>query len=193
MPDLYANKKTTEGMMDPIALQGRHVVLHYLENLFYRKIDFFETIAPFQCLDVCTAIGAALAAQTTSARTNIVNLELPDDEFGQFRWYVIDNAQIRLFLPGGVAKSNLRWIQATFDANTPLRDPNLVSSEIFIWEDNRPAVEAINFNDYNLTAVRIVAMGYRYHTVKSDDATQARIKADPNLATHIWCTGRGQG
>lgn len=176
------------GMFDPVALQDQNVVIHYLDERHYRQVNFLESIPPFQCIDL-----GALAAATVSARTNLVNLEVGDDEFALYRWFCLDNAQIRLFLPPGVAKFELRNIQVPSDYKTVQLDPNLVSTEFCLWEDNRPAIEAINGMDYPLTAVRIIAMGYRFHTVALEKSQVDAIKNRQVYATHVWCTGRAQG
>ena len=201
------------GMFDPVALQDQNVCIRFQQQKFYRRVDFLEGLPPFQCIDL-----GALAAATVGARTNLVNLEMYDDEFGLFRWYPIDNAQIRLFIPRGVAKWELRNMQDMVDKNILTRDSNLVSTEIAVWEDNRPAVEAINGMDYALAAVRIIAMGYRFHTeeclpVKTDEfrvvssirnemGDSAKKKTDGDLmrialihgrlpVTNVWASGFG--
>lgn len=176
------------GMFNPLALMNQFVRIYYLQELHYRQVDFLESIPPFQCIDL-----GALAAQTVSARTPINNLELEDDEFGLFRWYCIDNAQIRFFHPRGVAKFELRNIQIPLDYKTMERDPNLVSTEFAVWEDRRPAIEAINGMDYALHAVRMIAMGYRFHTVQASNADIERIKSGDQSSTAVWASGRGQG
>ncbi len=187
MPDLHAFKSQI-GMFDPIALQDQNVCIHYLNTIHYRKVDFFEGLPPFQCIDL-----GALAAQTVSPRTPITNLDMPDDEFALIRWYPIDNAQIRLFLPTGVAKFQLQNVQIPIDYKTTQRDPNLVSTEFVVWEDNRPAIEAINGMDYALVAVRIIAMGYRFHSIELPKEVVSAIEKGNERCVHIWATGRGQG
>ena len=187
MADLYSFKAQV-GMFDPVALQDQNVCVHYLAARFYRMVDFLEGIPPFQCIDL-----GALAAQTVSPRTAITNLDMPDDEFALFRWYPLDNAQIRLFLPTGVAKFELLNVQVPVDYKTMQRDPNLVSTEIVVWENNRPAIEAINGMDYGLAAVRIIAMGYRFHSIELEKPIIAAIQKGEVPCTHIWATGRGQG
>lgn len=187
MPDLYAFK-TQIGMFDPTALQDQNVCIHYLTERHYRQVDFLESIPPFQCID----LGGLLTA-TVSARTPIINLDVGDDEFALYRWYPLDNAQIRLFLPPGVAKFELRRVQVPVDYKMMQRDANLVSSEFCVWQDNHPAIEAINGMDYDLHAVRIVAMGYRFHTFALDESAVKSIQQGREPCTHIWCSGRGQG
>ncbi|KKK78730.1 hypothetical protein LCGC14_2840610, partial [marine sediment metagenome] len=123
MADLYAFKAQV-GMFDPIALQDQNVCIHYLESKFYRNVDFFESLPPFQCVDV-----GAVPANQVSPKTPMPLLDMPDDEFALLRWYPIDNAQIRLFLPTGVAKFMMQNIQVPVDYKTMQRDPNLVSTE----------------------------------------------------------------
>ncbi len=178
--------KAQVGMFEPAALLNHNVCIHYLKVHHYRQVDFLESIPAFQCIDL-----GALAAQTVSGRIIIPNLEMPDDEFGLFRWYPLDNAQIRLFHPRGVAKFELRNIQIPIDYKTLQRDPNLVSTEIAIWENNRPAIEAINGMDYALNAVRIVALGYRFHTVKLPKEVIKAITDGREPCTDVIASGYG--
>jgi hypothetical protein len=165
-----------------------------VQATYYRKVDFLESIPAFQCINL-----GALAALAVSARTNVVNLEMPDNEFGLFRWYPIDDAQIRLYHPAGIAKWQLRNLQVPVDMNVVNRDPNLVSTEIAVWEDNRPAIEAINGYAFALNAVRIIAIGYRFHTLDlesgnyANEALVKQLKSSAVPCTHIWCSGRGIG
>jgi hypothetical protein len=193
MPDLYIFKAQI-GMVDPVALQNQNVCIHYVQNAYYRKVDFLESIPPFQCINL-----GALAATATTAKTNVTNLEMPDNEFGLFRWWPLDDAQILLYHPSGISKWQLRNLQVPIDMNIINRDPNLVSTEIAVWEDNRPAMQATNGHATALGAVRIVAIGYRFHTVDLESggyknpALVEQLKSGLQPCTHIWCSGRGIG
>jgi len=196
IPDLHIFKSQI-GMFDPVALQDQNVCIRYLQTVKYRRVDYLESIPPFQCIDLTAGLG--LAAVTVSARINIPNLEIADGEFGLWRWYPLDDAQIRLFHPAGLSKFQLRNIQVPVDRNILSRDPNLVSTEIAVWEDNRPAMEAINGHAVALGGVRIIAMGYRFHTVDLESGKQK----DPELVkalitkrepcTDVWCSSRAIG
>ncbi len=154
--------------MEPIALLDDFVKIITYKDVLYRRVSFFEAIPPHQPLDL-----GAIAAQTVSARTNIQNLDLNDDEFAQWRFFPLDNAMIRVFLPRGVSKQQLKWVQIGFERNIIYRDPTLVSTELFQWEDQRPAIEGMNFSDYALAACRVVFFGYRFHT--EDVATLVKV------------------
>jgi len=185
--ELYMNQSGPNSM-NPIALIGQNVLVHYLKENHYRRVDFYEPIPPFQCINV-----GAIAAATTSARANITNLDQFDDEFGQFRLFTIDNVQMRIYVPAGVAKGMMKNIHVPYvDLNLPNRNSNLNLSEIFVWEDNRPAVEVINLNALGINTSRLIAFGFRFHTVALDQSTIEAIKTGRAQVTHVWCSGYNQ-
>lgn len=205
--DLYPNK-SVGGMMEPIALQDHLVAIHYIKNVYYRRVAFLEGLPPFQAIDL-GAIGAA----TTSARTNMTRLDLYDEEFGQFRLFPEDNFQVRLFLPRGAARGDMKTIQVPIDPTIVTRNPDLSMTEFFVWEDNRPAVEGVNGNALPLAMARVIAMGYRYGCdqvgkpmtrqekqavgmLKQDAASMSdeellmeAIKQKMVPCTHVWASG----
>lgn len=206
--------KSTNGFMEPIALQNHLVAIHFVKDVIYRRVVFFESITPTQVIDL-----GALLAGITSPRTNVTNLDCYDQEFGQFRWYCLDNAQIRVFTPRGIAKGDLKTLQAVIPPNIGAINPDLSLTELYVWQDNRPAIEAINGGGVALAAVRMVAMGFRYRTeelgnpVTYEEAkVVAQLKQEQNFAskqpgelitiaiqqnriscTHVWASGMGAG
>ena len=213
MPDLHIFKVAV-GMADPVALQDHLVAIHYIQSIYYKRVDFLEGIPEFQCVNV-----GAVLANNQSGRTNIVNLEMADNEFGIFRFYPMDDGQYQLFHTG-IAKAQLRNIQVPFEMTILANDPNLVSTEIAVWENNRPVVIVVNPNAVALAFARMRALGYRFHTI--DPAPMSRLERraveqvmidrpkDPNLKTEadmlvyamkerlvpvtdIWASGRGIG
>ena len=216
MPDLHIFKAQI-GMADPVALQDQNVAIHYVQNIHYRRVDFLEAIPEFQCVNL-----GAVAANNQSGRVNIVNLEMADNEFGIWRWYPLDDLQFQLFHPSGISKYQLRNLQVPVDPAIVFNDPNLVSTEIGVWENNRPAMIAVNGHAFIMPASRIKAIGYRFHTinpepitpfeksavaqVRSENAQNAKVQklADADLLlmalkdnrlplTHIWCSGKAIG
>lgn len=214
MPDLHIFKAQI-GMADPVALQDQNVCIHYVQNLHYRRVDYLGGIPEFQCVDC-----GAVAAGNQSGRTNVVNLEMADHEFGIWRWYPLDDCQFLLFHPSGLSKYQLRNVQVPVDPGILFNDPNLVSTEIGVWEDNRPAFIAVNGHAFNMPASRIRSIGYRFHTIPPEPITpmekqvvsqirgELGVKAqkleDTDImlialkenrlpVTHIWCSGRGIG
>ncbi len=210
--------KSTNGFMEPVALQNHLVAIHFVKDVIYRRVVFYEAITPTQVINLATP-AVPLAAGATSARTNVTNLDMYDNEFGQFRWYCLDNAQIRVFTPRGVAKGDLKTIQAVIPPNIGAINPDLSLTELFVWQDNRPSIEAINGGGVALNAVRMVAMGFRYRTeelgnpvtyeeaklvasMKQEQAYQGKAPAELITigiqqsrisCTHIWASGMGAG
>ncbi len=169
------------------AKMGQNVAIHYLGNIFYRRITFVESIPWFQFLDI-----GAIALQTGTVRTNATNLAQYDDEWAQFRWYPFDHVQVRMFLPQSQGKWTMRNIQVPLDDQITLRNPDLSMTEFHVWEDNTPWFEALNFADYAAVGCRLIAGGYRY--IGTD--IQAKLPTVYNAivkgvepCTHIWASG----
>ncbi|GAI42716.1 unnamed protein product, partial [marine sediment metagenome] len=93
---------------------------------------------PFQCLDI-----GGIPLASTTVRTPAPNLDLFDNEFGQYRWYPIDNAQVRLWLPQVDGRYSIRNIQVPVSMEILDRDPCLHLTEFFVWEDYHPFFEAM--------------------------------------------------
>ncbi len=151
-------------MMEPIARVDWFVKVETYRDIHYRQVTYRESIPPFQVLDI-----GAIAAQIVSAVTNAGNLDLQDDEFGQWRWFPLDNVMARIYNPAGVSKFQLKNLQVGVEKSIIYRDPTLLSTEFYTWEDERPAFDGMNFSDYALNACRFVVFGYRYKTVEIDE------------------------
>jgi len=183
MADLYPHKSGW-GMMEPIALINHNVCVLYGSSRHYRKVQYFEPIPPFQCLDI-----GGIAAATTAVRTAAPNLEMFDNEFGQYRWYPIDNVQVRLWLPQVDGRYSLRNIQVPVGMEIQDRDPDLHFTEFFVWEDRHPFFEAMNIMDYALTTCRIIAQGFRYVTEPLAKPLITRIEHGEVACTYVVASG----
>lgn len=198
--------KAQVGMFDPLTLQDQFVNVRYLGGIYYRKVVFLESIPPFQGINV-----GALAGNATSAPTNVTNLDMPDDEFGLFRWFPIDPISVRFNLPRGIDKFALKNITIPVDNKTMEWDPNLVSTEFACWQLNRPAVVVTNMTARAITNSRIVFMGYRFTTEEVTEKMPAfspapgwwlernpgkawnlleALKAKVQASTDVWCSGK---
>jgi len=170
--------------MEPVALINQNICLLYQGTKKYRRVTYLEPIPPFQCLDL-----GAIAAQTVTARTRAPNLDLWDGEIGQYRWFPLDNAQVRLFLPQADGRYLLRQMQVPVDAMITQFDPCLHLTEFFVWEDKSPWFEAINFQDYALAACRIIAMGFRFVTTELGRDVINKIETRQEGCVYIVGTG----
>lgn len=181
--DLFPHK-SGQGLIEPVALIGHNVCVMYANDRHFRRVIWFEAIAPFQFLDI-----GAVAAATTSARTQAQNLQFWRNEFGQIRWYPIDNAQVRLYLPNADGRMNLRNLQVPVDPTIITRDPCLHLTEFFVWEDRNPAFEAINYTAVGLTHVRLIGEGFRYVTEELPSTDISKIKNNQLQCTYIVASG----
>lgn len=182
MADLYPHKSGL-GLVEPVALIGQNVCVIYGTDKHFSKVEYLEPIPPFQALDI-----GAIAAQTVSARTPCPRLECFDNEFGQFRWFPEDNAQVRLFLPEASGRYTLRTLQVPVEPNIVDRDPDLHLTEFYVWGDRTPAFEAMNFSDYALNACRIIVMGYRFVIREMTSAEKGRVtQGEP--CTYVVASG----
>lgn len=181
--ELYPHKSGL-GYMEPIAQIGHNVAVYYTKWRYYR-VEYLEPIPPFQCLNI-----GGVAAADVSTKTGATNLELDTDEFGQFRWFPIDNAQVRIYIPEADGRFYLKNLMVPVDMNILDRDPCLHLTEIFIFQDKKPFFEAINLMDVALIQCRIIAMGYRFKGELLDAATIKAIQNGSVPCVHIVAQGR---
>jgi hypothetical protein len=181
--DLFPSKSGMGGM-EPVALIGHNVKIMYANTQSYRKVIYFEPIMPFQFLNI-----GAVAAASTSARVQGTNLQMWKNEFGQFRWYTIDNAQIRWYLPNVDGRGNLRNLTVPMDPTIIARDPDLHLTEMFVWEDRNPSFEAINYTAQALTQCRLIAQGYRFVTGPVSATEVTKIQNGQLQCTNIVASG----
>jgi hypothetical protein len=173
--------------MEPIVLLNYYVQIKtYNSTVVFGQVDFLERIPWFQAIDM-----GAIPVQAFAAKQNVINLDLWDGEFGQWRWYPLDDAQVSVFVPAGVSKWQLKNLTVGIDRSIILRDPSLESTEIFTWQDQRPAMQALNFSNVALTACRIMATGYRFHYNNvTDPAIIKQLNSGALRYTTIQCAGQ---
>lgn len=186
--NLYHHAYRAALAMQPIALCDHFVQIRKFQDRFFRKVLEYEAIPPHQILNM-----GALAAGTRGARANAVNLDLFEEEFGQWRWFPLDNFQVGVYNPAGAPKWQLRNLQVGIDRSIIYRDPLLVSTEICTWEDERPAFEPLNFSAYALNATRIVAFGFRFLVTDPTPEELGRLKSGAQVYTIVPCSAPGPG
>lgn len=181
--ELYPHKSGL-GLIEPVAQINQNVGILWGKWSYY-KVTYLEPIPPFQFLNL-----GAVALGTTGVVTAAPNLELFQMEFGQFRWYPVDNAQIRLWLPSADGRFRLKNIMSMVDQNILDRDPCLHLTEFFEWEDESPSFQATNGMDYALTQCRLIGFGYRFKVEPVDPATENAIIAGLKPCVRVVATGQ---
>ena len=187
-PMLMAYKASLS--MEPIVLLDYYVkiITYQAPGGFWRKVTYFEKIPPFQVGDL-----GPVAAQTLAGKTAMANFDLWDEEFGQWRWFPLDNAQVSLFNPAGVSKWQLKNLTVALDKGIIYRDPTLASTEFCKWEDQAVSMQPMNFSDYALLACRIVAFGFRFHVDPVTPAMESKLSAGAQTFTPIVCAAMAGG
>jgi len=180
--DLYPHKSGL-GLMEPVAQINQNVGVLWDEWLYF-KVTYLESIPPFQFLNI-----GAVAAATVSAVTAAPNLDLPKNEFGQFRWYPIDNAQVRMWLPSADGRYRLKNLMSYVDQNIKDRDACLHFTEFFAYEDEHPFFQAINLMDYALAQCRLIGQGFRFRLKRVDEDVKAAIEANKLPCVRVVARG----
>ena len=182
--DNYPHKSGL-GLIEPVAQINHNVAILWNNVWSYRRVTYLEGIPPFQFIDL-----GAVAAATNIIPTGTPNLEVQSNEFAQYRWFPLDDVQIRLWLPQASGRYRLRALMSVVDMMTIERDPCLHLTEFFQWEDEGPPnFEALNGTDYALAQTRLVAFGFRFKTeVLSAEKTKAVIDGREPVV-RIVCQG----
>jgi hypothetical protein len=181
--DLFPHKSGL-GLVEPVALINHNICVKYANDAYYRRVIWLEPLAPFQFLDI-----GAIAAATTSQRTQAANLQCWRNELIQLRWFPMDTAQIRVFLPNADGRMQLRNLQVAVDPTIVWRDPCGHLTEIFIWEDRNPAFEGINYTAVALAQCRLVGQGYRFITEALSEADVSKIRSGTMQCTYVVASG----
>ncbi len=199
MQDLMLRAYKASLAMEPIALLDYYVkILTFTRGAYWGKVDFYEAIPPFQWIDFTAiapwgplGVAGAIAAGTTAPKANITNLDLEENEFGQWRFFPLDNMMLQLFNPAGVSKWQLKNVQVGIDKNIIYRDPTLVTTEFFSYEDRRPAMTCTNFSGYALIPARVIGWGYRFHVIPIEPNSQIgrQLASGGQTYTPIQCSG----
>ncbi len=184
---LYPHKSGL-GLMEPVAQIMQNVAIFWAGNWQYRVVSYLEPIPPFQFLDI-----GAVAASATSVKTAAPNLDAFNEEFLQIRWWPLDNAQIRLWLPAANQRYALRNISSIVDPNIVNRDPCLHLTEFFVWQDNDPSFEAVNGMDYALAQCRLIGMGFRFVTKAMEAVTKLNVESGKLPCTYVVATSGKAG
>ena len=173
------------GLIEPIAMIDDNVALYKGNSWNYYKVSLYEAIPWFQFLNL-----GAVAANTVGGLVNAGNLDMFDEEFGQFRWFPIDNAQVLRRHPN-ITTNTLRNLQVPIDMNIVDRDPCLHLTEFFVFEDERPQFQAINGANIALAQCRLVGGGFRFGINRMDKDQIAKLRRDREPVTPIVCQGFG--
>lgn len=102
----------------------------------------------------------ALAKDGTVTEQEIDMLEMKDNELGQFRFEVLDDILIKVAQPSAAARHSIKNTRAQVGMMTKVKDPELKSTEFFVFENNNVYFEEVKARAA-LAKTRVLFFGYR--------------------------------
>lgn len=174
--DLYPFKA---GPIEPICLPGNIVGLWVSTKFDFRKVVFIE---PIPISDPLINNLGALGAGATVGATQLLLLEMPIQEFGQFRSYVIDDVVATLWQPSATARKGTNIRTSRISRFTDLRDPCHHQTEFYVWERNWAFMSILNPTAYATLTSLVAFYGMRY-------VTEAILDAN-NQPLYDWSKGK---
>lgn len=156
LPQLYPYKA---GPIEPIVLPGEIVGIWVNKQYSFFEIDYIEGT---QRSDPLEFDFGAIAAGATTAVTQLTILEMPNNEFGQFRASVIDDISAVLYQGRADQRHKLRTRVASYTKFTDLFDPDGHTGEFYVCEQNNAFFQITNQTDYAVLTARIAFWGNRY-------------------------------
>jgi len=184
LPQLYPYKA---GAIEPIVLPGETVGIWVRKQFTFFQVDYIEGTPRSDPLEFDFG---ALAAGAPTAVTQLLLLEMPDNEFGQFRAAVIDDISVVLYQGRADQRHKLRSRVATYTKFTDLFDPDGHTGEFYVCGNNNAFAQATNQTDYAVVTARIAFWGFRYvltelpqysWTTKTVPTTWTRVPATAHL------------
>jgi len=159
MPTLPMLHTYKAGPIEQVVLPNEVVGVWVNKVYEFYKILYVEGLMRS---DPITIDIGALAAAAQSAMTQVTLLQMPDQEFAQFRMEVLDDVEVAVYQGRADQRHKLFTRAATLTRFQPLFDPDANVSEMYEFEDNYIFLQATNLTSYPVTQARVVCWGYRY-------------------------------
>lgn len=175
MPDLYPFKP---GPIETIVLPDQMVGIWVNKVYKFYRVTYIEGIPRSDPLEMDFG---ALAALGLTAVTQLTLLEMPDNEFGQFRGFVIDDIAASLWQGRADGRYSTANRNGRLTRYTDMRDPCGHTTEFYVHENDFAFMQVLNPTDYALAQSRVAFYGFRY--VLEDAVNEAG-------KTYKWAPGK---
>jgi len=120
------------------------------------KVVYIEPLA------MITKDFGTLAAGGTLTDQKIVELTMPTNELGQFRFAPLDDFTIRVKQPRAVGRFLTKEVQITISKAIWQLNPELHLTEIYVFQDGVPFFDITNPTGYELPMTRVLFIGFRF-------------------------------
>ncbi len=148
------------GPIEPVCLAGENVLLAGRQGFTLYTVAYIEPLS--RSAPLVQDLGS-LAPGVPSALTSTENyLDAAYGQLQQIRVRVLDDINVTIYQPQAQARQANQNITALINAFGALYDPDDHMSEFFIFEDQRPYVQAVNPTQYTNTKSRLSYYGYKY-------------------------------
>ena len=156
LPQLYPYKA---GPIEFIVMPGETVGVWVNKVYNFFKVLYIEGTPRSDPLEIDFG---ALGAGAVSGVVQLTFLEMPDNEFGQFRAEVLDDISALLYQGRADQRHKLNIRVATYTRFTALHDPDGHEGEFYVHENNWAFMDVTNQTDYDLAQSRVAFWGFRY-------------------------------
>lgn len=155
-PQTYVYKS---GPMEPV-VQDREVVGVWVNKAYtFYEVNYVEGITASNPITINLG---AIAAGANTAVIQLLLLEMPEAEFGQFRAEVMDDFEMILYQGRADQRHKTNQVVARYSRFTALADHCGHMGEFFVHEDDWAFAQAFNMTDYALALARVSFWGFRF-------------------------------
>ena len=140
--------------LEPVAMPGENLRLDPLN--IYVKIRYYEEIPGF------IEDFGALASGNSTAITEVENMEMSENQVGQFRIKPLDDIDIQVYQGRGVGRFAIKNVLCTILPLTEQLSPYYNSTELFVYEDEPPWFQVTNNGTIDLKKTRVLIQGFRF-------------------------------
>jgi len=160
MPTLPMLHTYKAGPIEQVVLPGETVGIWVNKVYEFYRALYVEGI--MRSDPVTIDLGATTVAAPITALTQATLLQMPDQEFAQFRMEVLDDVQVAVYQGRADQRHKLFTVNAALNRSLPLHDPDAHTTEMYEYEDNYLFLQATNLTAYPITQARVSFWGYRY-------------------------------
>lgn len=149
--------------IEPVAEPGQRILLGEATVFSLYQVAFIEPLPIGQpmAIDLSNGLGLTAGQQTTIVSLD-GQLDMPDGELAQVRYFVGDDIRVSLWQQRGLGRLTTANVQAVATGYSELNDRNESMSEHYIWQKGRSFLQATNPNTYTIPHARVYLYGMRY-------------------------------
>jgi len=153
------------------------------ENLFLIPLNRYVTIKYIEPIPGKIIDFGSLDAGESTPTTELTDMEMPEDEIGQYRIKVLDDITVTVYQKRGVGRFSTKNVLYPITPDSDTLSSHANSTEIFVYGDDAPWVQVTNSGTVPILKSRIWIQGFRY-VVETLEEAPAKYTAIP-----IWGWG----